>query len=146
VTFLDANVVIYAVGTAGTLRDAATAILDAAIDRPGTLVTDSEALQELLHVYTRREGIERAREVLAFTFGLIADGIEPVTASDVIAAANADLHPRLQARDRVHIAVMRRIGAGTIVTSDRGFDLVPGIRRLDPLQFDDWRDDVFASP
>ena len=41
---------------------------------------------------------------------------------------------------------MRRIGAGTIVTSDHGFDLVPGIRRLDPLQFDDWREEVFASP
>jgi uncharacterized protein len=39
-------------------------------------------------------------------------------------------HPRLSARDALHVAVMRRHEITEIVSFDRGFDAVNGIRRL----------------
>lgn len=40
---------------------------------------------------------------------------------------------RIGANDRVHVATCRVHGLGTIVSADRGFDAVQGLRRVDPL-------------
>jgi predicted nucleic acid-binding protein len=53
-------------------------------------------------------------------------------------------HPRLEARDLIHFAVMRRFGVTRIISADRGFDGVPGIERLDPKRLAEWRDSVIA--
>jgi predicted nucleic acid-binding protein len=37
--------------------------------------------------------------------------------------------PELSARDALHVAVMQRHGIGEILTFDRGFDAIPGLRR-----------------
>jgi predicted nucleic acid-binding protein len=112
----------------------------------GSLITDSEVIQELMHVYLRREGIEHARRAIGAFRESLHDQIAEATLHDILNALAADLPQQLQSRDRVHLAVMQRLGITHIISTDRGFDLIPGIRRLDPLQFDDWRDDVFASP
>lgn len=39
-------------------------------------------------------------------------------------------HRRLSSRDALHLAVMERHGVREILSFDRGFDLIPGIRRL----------------
>ncbi len=52
--------------------------------------------------------------------------------------------PHLQARDLVHLATMERLGISAIISTDMGFDRVPGIRRLDPRLLGAWRDEVFA--
>ena len=38
-------------------------------------------------------------------------------------------HPRLSARDAIHLAVMERNGVSTILSFDAGFDGFPGISR-----------------
>lgn len=43
-------------------------------------------------------------------------------------------HPALAARDLVHVATCLEQGIAEIVSSDRGFETVPGIRRLDPAR------------
>jgi predicted nucleic acid-binding protein len=71
---------------------------------------------------------------------LTAGRIAPVLDTDVAqAAALADDHPRLSARDLLHVAVMQRLGATHIASADRDFDAVPGIQRLDPAQLAVWR-------
>lgn len=59
-----------------------------------------------------------------------------------VAGALAQSLSRLSARDLVHLAVMRRLGVKRIISADRGFDGVPGIERLDPARFGEWRDSV----
>ena len=64
-------------------------------------------------------------------------------AADVMVAAGlAPAHPRLSARDLIHLAVMNRLGVTRIISADRGFDAVPDIELLDPAQFEEWRDSV----
>ena len=37
--------------------------------------------------------------------------------------------------DCAHAAIMRRIGLDTIVSTDRHFESIPGIHRLDPVKY-----------
>ena len=69
--------------------------------------------------------------------------IEPIYGRDVgMAGALASRHAGLSARDLLHVAVMTRQGANQIVSADRGFDQVPGIERLDPLDLSSWRNQI----
>jgi hypothetical protein len=43
-----------------------------------------------------------------------------------------EAHPTLAARDLIHVATCLQEGISDIVSPDRGFDAVPGIRRIDP--------------
>jgi uncharacterized protein len=55
----------------------------------------------------------------------------PVEGTDVFAAKDLlYAHPRLSARDSLHVAVMRRHEIAEIVSFDRGFDAVSGITRM----------------
>jgi predicted nucleic acid-binding protein len=40
--------------------------------------------------------------------------------------------PYLGARDLLHLAIMQRVGATSIVTADSAFDAVASVQRLDP--------------
>ena len=94
------------------------------------LVTSSEVFQEILYrfiVTDRRDKIELAFETLR---GLVED-VLAVEGADVFAAKDLlYAHPQLSARDALHVAVMRRHEITRIVSFDRGFDVVSGIRRL----------------
>ena len=109
---------------------------------PGALtsfVTDAEVLQEILHrhlaIGRREEGID-----LVHAFSRTMSGrIEPVQPADVVLAAElAREYPALSARDLLHLAVMRRLALTAMVSADRGFDGIEGLRRLDPLDLDSW--------
>jgi predicted nucleic acid-binding protein len=94
------------------------------------LVTSSEIFQEVLHRYIatdRRDKIEVAFETLR---GLV-DVVLSVEEADVFLAKDlVHTHPRLSVRDALHVAVMRRNQVLEILSFDRGFDAIPGIRRL----------------
>jgi predicted nucleic acid-binding protein len=143
--FVDSNITVYAFGGDHPHRANARTVLDLSRSGRGDLWSDAETLQELMHVYLRREGIERARTAIRVFREALLDRIAVVTGEDVAAAVRLDLPLRVQSRDRVHVAVMQRLGLDTIISSDRGFDLVPGVRRLDPLGFEDWREEVFGQ-
>jgi predicted nucleic acid-binding protein len=112
-------------------------------DFPGSFVTDAEVLQELLHRYLAIRAWSVGESVFDRFAILMKGRIAPMPDRDVeLAGSLVNEMPRLQARDLIHLAVMRRLGATRIVSSDRGFDAVPGVERLDPARFDEWRDTV----
>jgi hypothetical protein len=94
------------------------------------LLTSSEVFQEVLHRYVstdRRDRIEPAFEVLQS----LVDDVLPVEEQDVFLAKDlVHAHSSLSARDALHAAVMRRRKIAEIVTFDRGFDELSGIKRL----------------
>jgi predicted nucleic acid-binding protein len=57
----------------------------------------------------------------------VADGRLEAVTSELVEA-----HPALAARDLVHVATCLQEGIRDIVSPDRGFDSVPGIRWIDP--------------
>lgn len=143
--FLDANIPIYATGRPHPLREPCLRVLELVAQQPDAFLTDAEVLQELLHRYLAlRMWPEPGRPALDSFADLTRERVEPVYAVDVEEAADLAIgHPRLSARDLVHLAVMKRLGVTQIVTADAGFDRVPDVERLDPARVAEWRGSVF---
>ena len=67
------------------------------------------------------------------------DRIEPVYEEDIhLSARLADSLPRISARDLVHAAVMQRLGADQIVSTDTDLDRLRDVIRLDPADIGEW--------
>ncbi len=128
--FVDANVPMYIVGADDRLRIDAQRVVERLTAERRRLVTSSEVFQEILHRYVSigcRDAIEPAFEALC---GVI-DEVLPVEERDVFLAKDlVHAHSSLSARDALHAAVMRRRQIAEIVSFDRGFDELSGIRRL----------------
>jgi predicted nucleic acid-binding protein len=127
---VDSNVPMYLVGAEHPHKVDARRLLERAIAEKRRLVTDAEALQEILHRYVairRRDAIQPCFEVLLE----VVDEVLPVDLDIVERARDIVIgHPELTARDGVHLAVMRENGIEEILSFNRHFDGLPGIVRL----------------
>lgn len=107
-------------------------VLEAVVDHPEALITSSEVFQELLHRRLSR-GWAVGREVFESFAELMRDRVASVLMEDVdLASRLAKIGAPASARDLLHAAVMRRLGATRIISTDRGFDSIEGVTRLDP--------------
>ena len=132
--FIDSNVFLYAIGAPSPYRESCRTVLTAVGDGELDAVTSSEVLQELLHVRSRRFGTADATSAVRQAAALVSD-VLPVTSADVLDACDLlEQLPHLQARDALHVAVMRSAGITRLVSVDQGFDAVPGIERVGPQQ------------
>lgn len=127
---VDSNVPMYLVGAAHPHKTDAQRLLERLAMDNRRLVSDAEVLQEILHRYVsieRRDAIQPAFDAL---LGIV-DDVFPITTETLNAARDVVLgSPAVSARDAVHVAVMRQHGVEEILSFDRAFDHVPGIRRL----------------
>ena len=133
--FLDVNVPMYAAGQPHRYRDACIWLLQEVVEERLTVATDVEILQEILYRFGALQrwddGVRLAQGVLD-----VVPTVYPVEASDARAAI--ELFGRygplgVQARDVIHAAVMRHRGLTRIISTDRHFDFIEGLTRLDPL-------------
>lgn len=133
--FLDTNVLIYAAGGPHALREPCRAALEAAVNRRVSLVTDSEVLQEILYRYFSLQQPDVAGEVYQAATGL-CDDVLPVSERTTAKARVILLrYPNLSARDAVHVASMEEAGVQRLLSTDRDFDEVSEVRRIDPTTF-----------
>ncbi len=127
---IDSNIPMYLVGEAHAHKVDAQRLLERLVADNHRLVSDAEVLQEILHRYTaikRRDSIQPAFEAL---LGVV-DEVFPITVEAVKRAREIVLGaPDLSARDAVHVAVMQEHGIEELLSFDRGFDDVPGVRRI----------------
>lgn len=128
--FVDSNVPMYLVGAIHPHKIDAQQWLERLVANRELLVTDAEVLQEILHRYRaigRPDAIQPAFDALLS----VVDQVLPVDL-DAVTHARDELLGRwaLSARDAIHIAIMRQHGIDAILSFDRGFDAIPGIRRL----------------
>jgi predicted nucleic acid-binding protein len=128
--FVDANVPMYLVGDDHPHKFDALRLLERLASERRRLVTSSEVFQEMLH---RLSSIGRPEDLeLAFeTLRGIVDETFAVEEADVFAAKDLLFgHPRLSARDALHVSVMRRHQIVEILSFDRGFDAIAAVKRL----------------
>ena len=131
---LDANVVIYAIGREHFYRRPCQLLMEQVNDQPDNFVIDIEALQEILHFYSRRGELNRGIESVE---GLISrlPNIVPITTTEIATAMRLLAEtPDLSARDAIHAAVVFEHNLEGIISADRDFVRVPGIRRYDPAE------------
>jgi predicted nucleic acid-binding protein len=129
--FVDSSVLLLASGAAHPGRVGAVAFLEGASRRGDAIHLSVEAIQEVAFHRLRR-GVPR---------GTTLDEIERLRAAAVVHPFDEEVLARalllmrathLRGRDAVHAATAILAGFGEIVSSDRDFDSVPGLRRIDP--------------
>lgn len=129
---LDANIVIYAEEREHIYRDPCQIIMDQVRIKPERYAIDAETLQEILYCYSRQgeldKGIRIVDELLARMPRII-----PITVAEIRAASRLMREtPGLSSRHAIHAAVVVVHGLAGIISADRGFDRIPGLRRYDP--------------
>lgn len=131
---LDANVPIYAQGRDHPYRESCRAIIDQINAGTQSYAIDTETLQEILYYYTRQEEVSRGIQIVEDLLPRFTD-IIPITATEITTAMRllADT-PGLSSRDAIHAAVVMGHGLDGIVSADRDFDRIPGLRRYDPVE------------
>ena len=133
--FVDANVVMYAVGAEHPHRRPCLDSLDRIVNDGLPAVVSSEIHQEILHRYLSLGLPDKARQVSIKLETIIPTAL-PVTMSDVRRARKLiERYPTLAARDLIHVAVMLENGLSRILSIDTHFDLVNKVERLDPQEF-----------
>lgn len=143
--FVDTNIVIYATGAESPAREPSRAVIRAMSEAPQQCWSSAEVLQELLHVLLRRGSATRASQAIGMLLGVLRERVVALQATDVVWCLEREFPPHLQARDRVHLAVMNRLGITHLISADVAFDAVPGVTRLDPANFETWRELVFGQ-
>lgn len=133
--FLDANVLMYAAGSAHPLREPCRDALARAVDQEVSLVTDAEVLQEILHRYFSIGRPESARTIHRSAIDL-CDEVFAIDVKHTTRALELLLeHSALTPRDAIHVAAMEYHGLELLLSTDRDFDGLSQVERLDPTTF-----------
>ena len=134
--FVDTNIFMYLAGDDPARRIRCRSALHAAVERRVTLTTSAEVLQEILHRYFSINRPDSARTVYRAATDICAE-ILPITERQTARALDLLAHhPRLSARDAVHVATMEDRGIRRILSTDRDFDALDLVERIDPLAID----------
>ena len=131
---LDTNIFIYAMGRPNPYKDPCLRIVAALEGSFHGYLTNTEVLQEILHIFARRgereHGARRVREIMDSVEEVIPIGREEI----YVASRLLIQRPQLDARDAIHAAVVQLHGLEGIVSADRGFDVIRGVTRFDPME------------
>lgn len=131
---LDVSIPMYAAGGEHPSREPCVqTMMEIAAGRLN-VVLDAESIQEVLYRFGRLQAWDIGARLAASLFDIVPN-VLPVTADD--ARVSLDLFteygPRgVSARDLIHVAVMRNNGLTEVLSTDRHYDVVAGIRRVDP--------------
>jgi uncharacterized protein len=129
----DTTVFVYARGRPHPYREPCLAII--ADQVAGRLA--GEAVAELIREYVqlrhrqtgdRWDAVQMARDIAAICRLHAAGEADMLRALELYEG-----HPRLGTTDAVFAAVALNRGIDAVLTSDRGFDGIPGLERIDPL-------------
>ena len=128
---LDTAVLVYARGGEHPLRSPCRRLLDAHARGAVDATTTIEVIQEFLHVHARRRDrptvVTAARELTASFRLLTAQPADLERSLDLFVG-----HPHLGAFDAVLAAVALNRAAEALVSPDRAFGEVEGLRWVDP--------------
>jgi predicted nucleic acid-binding protein len=133
--FLDANILMYAAGGSHPLRAVCRTTLKVAVDRRVRLVTNSEVLQEILYRYFSLDRPHAARTVYKAATSL-CDEVYAVEERHTARALELLLESQnLSPRDAIHVATMESMDLRRILSTDRDFDDIESVERIDPAVF-----------
>ena len=128
---IDTNVIVYAVGSVHPLKQASDRILSDIAAGTLTANLDVETLQEVLHLYSsrgeRRKGFRTIEHLL-----MLFPNPFPIGREEIERARDLMMeHSFLGARDGIHAAVVQTHDLEGIVTADKVFDRIKGLKRFD---------------
>lgn len=129
---VDTTVLIYAVGVEHPLREPCRQLVEAVRAGRVEATTTTEVIQELVHVRARRRARDDAARLGRAFATLLAPLVRPGPEDLVGGLALFEIHEDLGAFDAVLAATAIGRGSEYLVSADRAFGVVPGLRHLVP--------------
>lgn len=129
--FVDANAILYS-AFPGPSRGNCVRVLKAIAAGEAEGRTSPAVLEEVWHV-SRRDFDGRLNSVVGNALAIFSP-LLPVT-EDALAHARSMPDSRLDTKDRLHVGICATHEINAVLTADRAFDNVKGIRRVDPFDF-----------
>jgi predicted nucleic acid-binding protein len=126
----------YAAGRVHPYKEACVWIMTQIAEGHLAAAIDAEIIQEILYRYGALQRWDIAAAMATNLLKLVPT-VYPITPADV--HLTVDLFEQyapkeIKARDLIHVAVMRHNGLSQIVSTDKHFDQIVGIDRLDPQE------------
>ena len=132
---VDTNVFIYGAGRPHQYKESCAKLSAELIRGEHDANIDTELLQEVLFLFWRRERIDEGLRMLDRIVTGFPDPFA-VTLIDVRAAREIlSRHRKVSPRNAIHAAVVLTHGLEGIISTDRGFNGIPGVTRFDPMEF-----------
>jgi hypothetical protein len=130
--FLDANIIMYALGKEHPLKNPCRKCLERIKKGEIIVVTNTEVLQEIFHRYFSIQMPTIAEEIFS-AIKMFCKKIYPITLSELERALLLlKEFPSINSRDAIHAATMLNNGIEKILSTDPHFDLIKGIKRIEP--------------
>ncbi len=130
--FIDTNIPIYAAGKPHKHKQPCAEVIMDMAKGEIRAVSSTEVLQEILHRHCLTKERAKGLRMLQEFRELLSD-IFPVTIKEInLAATLIEKHINIEARDAIHIATMLINDIKLICSTDKHFDGIPGIKRIDP--------------
>lgn len=132
--FLDVNVPMYAAGTAHAHKDACAWVMTEIAQGRLTAAINTEIIQEILYRYGALKRWSIAVTMSSNLLTLVPT-VFPVSPTDIhltVRLFQRYAPQGIKARDLIHAAVMQNNGLKKIISTDKHFDLIDGIVRIDP--------------
>jgi predicted nucleic acid-binding protein len=133
VLFIDANLIMYSVGSSHPLREPCKKVLEKIKSQEFLGVTNTEVLQEILYRYfsieRRTLGEIAYQSMIEFCVDIFPVRVEDTDkALEILKRVNG-----ITSRDAIHAATMIHNGIKEIISTDPHFDLIHEIKRIDPV-------------
>ena len=133
---LDTTVLVYAKGGTHPLRQPCRALMEAVALKAIEATTTPEVIQEFTHVRARRTG----RAVAAGEARDLVGALSPLLTIDAVDVTLGlriyEETPAIGSFDAILCAAAIALSADALVSADRGFAAVRGLRHLDPAARD----------
>jgi predicted nucleic acid-binding protein len=124
----------YSFGKEHPYRQVSTQVLEDVASEELDANIDTEALQEILYVYSQRGERVRGLRVFDALLRVFPAPLPIAREETVIARTLMGGYSWLHSRDAIHAAVVLNHGLEAIISADRAFDEISEIKRLDPLE------------
>jgi uncharacterized protein len=129
---LDTSVLVYAKGADHPLREPCRALIAAVADGRVHATTTAAAIQEFVHVRARHRDRGDAAEIGRAYADLLSPLLQIIESDLREGLRLFERHASLGAFDAVLAAATLSAGAAGMVSADRSFADVPGLRYVDP--------------
>jgi predicted nucleic acid-binding protein len=131
--FIDTNIFIYAAGAESPHKAPSLKLLKRIAGEELEACSDTEVLQEILYRHWHLKDYEKGIRICEEA-SIIIPQILSITREDLKSAMDLlrQTDFKIQPRDAIHAAVMLNHGVKLILSYDHHFDLVMGIKRIEP--------------
>lgn len=136
IVLLDVNIPMYAAGQPHPYKTACVWVMTQIAAGELVAAIDAEIIQEILYRYGALQRWDIAVAMATNLLKLVPT-IYPVTGADIhltVELFEQHAHHGIKARDLIHAAVMQHNGISRIISTDKHFDQMDGIVRLDPQE------------